>query len=92
MSTTNLYFFKKSEKLLIAKVNSAVNSILVAQADIVAATGADADAVSNAFAAVMRGNYTMIDNLRLGIKGSTYCSCHLATSTSCYTLHFYIIN
>ena len=46
------------------------NDILVAQADIVAATGADADAVSNAFAAVMRGNYTMIDNLRLGIKGS----------------------
>ena len=46
------------------------NSILTAQADIVAATGADADAVSNAFAAVMRGNYTMIDNLRLGIKGS----------------------
>lgn len=46
------------------------NSILVAQADIVASTGADADAVSNAFAAVMRGNYTMLDNLRLGIKGS----------------------
>lgn len=46
------------------------DSILKAQADIVAATGADADAVSNAFAAVMRGNYTMIDNLRLGIKGS----------------------
>ena len=46
------------------------NSIMVAQADIVAATGADADAVSNAFAAVMRGNYTMLDNLRLGIKGS----------------------
>ena len=46
------------------------HEILVAQADIVAATGADADAVSNAFAAVMRGNYTMIDNLRLGIKGS----------------------
>ena len=46
------------------------NDILVAQADIVAATGADADAVSNAFAAVMRGNYTMIDNLRLGVKGS----------------------
>lgn len=46
------------------------NSILTAQADIVAATGADADAVSNAFAAVMRGNYTMLDNLRLGIKGS----------------------
>ena len=46
------------------------DSILTAQADIVAATGADANAVSNAFAAVMRGNYTMIDNLRLGIKGS----------------------
>lgn len=46
------------------------DDILKAQADIVAATGADAQAVSNAFSAVMRGNYTMIDNLRLGIKGS----------------------
>ena len=46
------------------------NSILVAQADIVAATGASQEMVSSAFAAVMRGNYTMIDNLRLGIKGS----------------------
>jgi len=46
------------------------NDILVAQADIVAATGANQDAVQNAFAAVMRGNFTMIDNLRLGIKGS----------------------
>lgn len=46
------------------------NDILVAQADIVAATGASQDAVQNAFAAVMRGNFTMIDNLRLGIKGS----------------------
>lgn len=46
------------------------NSILVAQADITAATGADAAAVSNAFSAVMRGNYTMLDNLRIGIKGS----------------------
>lgn len=46
------------------------DSILTAQADIVAATGADTQAVQNAFAAVMRGNYTMIDNLRLGIKGS----------------------
>ena len=46
------------------------NSIMVAQADIVAATGADADAVSSAFSAVMRGNYSLIDNLRLGIKGS----------------------
>jgi len=46
------------------------NSILNAQADIVAATGADQQAVQNAFSAVMRGNYTMLDNLRLGIKGS----------------------
>lgn len=46
------------------------DSILNAQADIVAATGADQQAVQNAFAAVMRGNYTMLDNLRLGIKGS----------------------
>lgn len=46
------------------------NSILEAQADIVAATGASQEQVQSAFAAVMRGNYTMIDNLRLGIKGS----------------------
>ena len=46
------------------------NDILVAQADIVAATGASQDSVQNAFSAVMRGNYTLIDNLRLGIKGS----------------------
>ena len=46
------------------------NDILKAQADIVAATGADQSAVQNAFAAVMRGNYTLIDNLRIGVKGS----------------------
>ena len=46
------------------------NSVLKAQADIVAATGANTDTVQSAFAAVMRGNYTMLDNLRLGIKGS----------------------
>ena len=46
------------------------NSVLVAQADIVAATGANQDQVQSAFSAVMRGNYTMLDNLRLGIKGS----------------------
>ena len=46
------------------------NDILIAQSDIVAATGASQDAVQNAFAAVMRGNFTLIDNLRLGIKGS----------------------
>ena len=46
------------------------DAILTAQADIVASTGASEEMVSSAFAAVMRGNYTMIDNLRLGIKGS----------------------
>lgn len=46
------------------------DNILKAQADIVSATGASQDAVQSAFAAVMRGNYTLIDNLRLGIKGS----------------------
>lgn len=46
------------------------DNILKAQADIVSATGASQDAVQNAFAAVMRGNYTMLDNLRLGVKGS----------------------
>lgn len=46
------------------------NSILIAQADIVSATGASSEQVQSAFAAVMRGNYTMLDNLRLGIKGS----------------------
>ncbi len=46
------------------------DNILKAQADIVSATGASQDAVQSAFAAVMRGNYTMLDNLRLGVKGS----------------------
>lgn len=52
------------------KAAKLANDILVAQADIVASTGASQDAVQNAFAAVMRGNFTLIDNLRLGIKGS----------------------
>lgn len=52
------------------KAADLANSILIAQADIVAATGANVDTVQNAFSAVMRGNYTMLDNLRLGIKGS----------------------
>lgn len=46
------------------------NDILVAQADIVASTGASQEAVQSAFAAVMRGNFTLIDNLRLGVRGS----------------------
>lgn len=46
------------------------NSVLVAQADIVAATGANQEQVQSAFSAVMRGNYSLLDNLRVGIKGS----------------------
>ena len=46
------------------------DGIITAQADIVAATGMSADSVSNAFEGVMRGNYTMLDNLGLGIKGT----------------------
>lgn len=46
------------------------NDIITAQADIVAATGKDAESVANAFAGVMRGNYTMLDNLGIGIKGT----------------------
>ena len=43
------------------------NKIMTAQADIVAATGNTQEAVENAFRGVMRGNYTMLDNLQLGI-------------------------
>lgn len=46
------------------------NDILKAQADIVAATGASQEQVQSAFSAVMRGNYSLLDNLRVGIKGS----------------------
>lgn len=46
------------------------DAILKAQADIVAATGVSQESVQTAMSAVMRGNYTMLDNLRLGIKGS----------------------
>ena len=44
--------------------------IITAQADVVAATGRSREAVQNAFAGLMRGNYMMIDNLGLGLKGS----------------------
>ena len=42
--------------------------IIVAQADIVAATGNSAESVSNAFAGIMKNNFSMLDNLQLGIK------------------------
>lgn len=41
--------------------------IVQAQADVVAATGNSREAVENAFAGIMRGNFTMLDNLQLGI-------------------------
>lgn len=44
------------------------NKIITAQADIVAATGQDTDLVANAFAGIMKNNFTMLDNLQLGIK------------------------
>ena len=52
------------------KAAKLTKDILQAQADIVTATGANADTVQNAFAALMRGNYQLIDNLRLGIGGT----------------------
>lgn len=42
--------------------------IITAEADIVAATGTTQDAVQNAFNGIMKSNYTMLDNLQLGIK------------------------
>ena len=41
--------------------------IITAEADVVAATGASQEAVQNAFNGIMKNNYTMLDNLQLGI-------------------------
>ena len=41
--------------------------IITAEADIVAATGNSQEAVQNAFNGIMKSNYTMLDNLQLGI-------------------------
>lgn len=43
------------------------DKIITAEADIVAATGNSQEAVQNAFNGIMKGNYTMLDNLQLGI-------------------------
>lgn len=43
------------------------NKVVVAEADVVAATGASQEAVQNAFNGIMKNNYTMLDNLQLGI-------------------------
>lgn len=42
--------------------------IVTAEADIVAATGNTQENVQNAFNGIMKSNYTMLDNLGLGIK------------------------
>ena len=43
------------------------DKIITAEADIVAATGASQEAVQNAFNGIMKSNFTMLDNLQLGI-------------------------
>ena len=42
--------------------------IITAEADVVAATGNTQEAVQNAFNGIMKSNYTMLDNLQIGIK------------------------
>ena len=44
------------------------DKIVTAEADIVAATGNTQENVQNAFNGIMKGNYTMLDNLQIGIK------------------------
>ena len=43
------------------------DKIITAEADIVAATGNSQEAVQNAFNGIMKSNFTMLDNLKLGI-------------------------
>jgi hypothetical protein len=50
-----------------AKAVEIINQSLTDQRDIVTATGADADMVSRAFEGLARNNFTMLDNLQLGI-------------------------
>ena len=45
-------------------------ALVQAQADVVAATGVSAESVSNAISGMMKGNYTMLDNLNIGIAGT----------------------
>ena len=44
------------------------DKIITAEADIVSATGNTQENVQNALNGIMKGNYTMLDNLQLGIK------------------------
>lgn len=43
------------------------DKIITAEADIVAATGNSQEAVQNAFNGIMKSNFTMLDNLQIGI-------------------------
>lgn len=43
------------------------DKIITAEADVVAATGNSQEAVQNAFNGIMKSNFTMLDNLQLGI-------------------------
>ena len=43
------------------------HKIIVAESDIVAATGNTQEAVQNAFNGIMKSNFTMLDNLQIGI-------------------------
>ena len=43
------------------------HKIVVAEADIIAATGNSQEAIQNAFNGIMKSNYMMLDNLQLGI-------------------------
>jgi phage-related protein len=43
------------------------HKIITAEADVVAATGTSQEAVQNAFNGIMKSNFTMLDNLQLGI-------------------------
>lgn len=46
------------------------DKVITAEADIVAATGNTQESVQNAFNGIMKGNFTMVDNLGLGITAT----------------------
>lgn len=50
-----------------AEAAELADRIITAEADVVAATGASQENVQNAFNGIMKSNYTMLDNLQLGI-------------------------
>ena len=58
-----------------------LNQSLTDQRDIITATGADADMVSRAFEGLARNNFTMLDNLQLGIKPTQEGMIELINST-----------